>query len=141
MLFLHRVMSPRTNGESVSKAEEHHGPRTGVENLPVEISHDILARLPVSSLVQCRYVSQSWRQLSHEVSLLNLHLLRIGKKNPSLIFHCLDSARNQLGILELSDRSPTLKNKKKTCRNHYQLSIGKKTWYINSRKPNNNNVT
>ncbi|XP_074346991.1 F-box protein At3g07870-like [Apium graveolens] len=94
-------MSPRTNGKGVSEPDEE--PRKGIQNLPVEISHDILARLPVSSLVQCRYVSRIWRQLSHEVSLLNMHLLRIGKKNPSLIFHCLDSAINQLHFLELSN--------------------------------------
>ncbi|XP_017253257.1 F-box protein At3g07870 [Daucus carota subsp. sativus] len=95
-------MNPSTDEKSISKPNEHNVSRKGIENLPVEVSHDILARLPLSSLVQCRYVSRILRQLSHEVSLLNTHLLRIGKKNPSLIFHCLDSERNQLRFLELS---------------------------------------
>ncbi|KAL8120900.1 F-box protein At3g07870-like [Apium graveolens] len=82
--------------------------RKGMENLPVEISQNIFARLPVSSLVQSSNVSRTWSHLSYEVSLLNLHLSRIGKKNPSLIFHSLNPARNQLQFVELA--SPLCEN-------------------------------
>ncbi|WOH07722.1 hypothetical protein DCAR_0727155 [Daucus carota subsp. sativus] len=99
-------MDTSTIAISFSEPDERHAPREprkGIENLPVEISHKILASLPVLHLVQCRYVSRALRQLSHEVSLLNMHLTRIGKKNPSLIFHCLDSTVNKLHFVELSD--------------------------------------
>ncbi|KAK1389961.1 F-box domain-containing protein [Heracleum sosnowskyi] len=96
-------MDTSTDRKKNSEPGEDHAQRKGIESLPIEISYKLLAGLPVSSLVQCRYVSRTLRQLSHEASLLNIHLTRIGKKNPNLLFHCLDSAVNQLHFVELSD--------------------------------------
>ncbi|WOH07721.1 hypothetical protein DCAR_0727154 [Daucus carota subsp. sativus] len=96
-------MDSGTNGRKILKADDDHD-RKAIKILPIEVSQDILARLPVSSLVQASNVSRAWRQLSIEVSLFNLHLFRIGKKNPSLMFHCLDPAGNQLYFVELADQ-------------------------------------
>lgn len=66
-------MDSGTNGRKILKADDDHD-RKAIKILPIEVSQDILARLPVSSLVQASNVSRAWRQLSIEVSLLNLHL-------------------------------------------------------------------
>lgn len=87
-----------------------------MESLPREIAGDILSRLPVTSLVNVKFVCRSWRKLLQDSSLLVFMLfLRTTKKDPCLILHSVhpikhyvadfpsdDSTSNQLYVAEFS---------------------------------------
>ncbi|XP_016472946.1 F-box protein At3g07870-like [Nicotiana tabacum] len=74
--------------------------RYGFDSLPHEIVLDIASRLPITSLVQFKFVRKSFYNLSHDPELVNLHLSRALKNDPCIIFQLDD---NQLYFLELSD--------------------------------------
>ncbi|OIT02204.1 PREDICTED: F-box protein At3g07870-like [Nicotiana attenuata] len=74
--------------------------RYGFDSLPKEIVLDIASRLPITSLVQFKFVRKSFYNLSHDPELVNLHLSHALKNDPCIIFHVED---NQLYFLELSD--------------------------------------
>ncbi|PIA41624.1 hypothetical protein AQUCO_02200214v1 [Aquilegia coerulea] len=66
-----------TTVESNKKMNHHH-------ELPEEIMHDILSRLPAESLYQCcRFVSKDWFNLIKDPDFINLHLSRINNKHAS----------------------------------------------------------
>ncbi|KAA8524836.1 hypothetical protein F0562_011259 [Nyssa sinensis] len=79
-------------------------PRDGMKNLPRDIALDILSRLPITSLLQFRFVCRSWRFLSQDPDLVKLHFSRTAKNNPCLIFHCDYPIRNQLYFVDFSDQ-------------------------------------
>lgn len=97
-----------SDGENQSKKkkcklEDEDQPRNGMDSLPRDIVLDILSRLPITSVIQFRFVSRAWRLMSLDHLLFHLHLTRASKNNPCLIFHCDYPIRNQLSFVELSD--------------------------------------
>ncbi|KAL5581728.1 hypothetical protein UlMin_014170 [Ulmus minor] len=72
----------------------------GMENLPREIVFDILSKLPISSLVQFKYVCRSWRFLAQDPHLVEFYNTRSVENNPCLIFHCDFPIRNQLYFVD-----------------------------------------
>lgn len=81
--------------------EEDH-PTNAMENLPREIALDILSRLPVTSLLQSRFVCRALQNLSFDRNLVNLHLSKAASRSPFLIFHCDYPIQNHLYFAELS---------------------------------------
>ncbi|PIA30385.1 hypothetical protein AQUCO_05600076v1 [Aquilegia coerulea] len=47
--------------------------------LPVDISMDILSRLPLNTISQCRWVSKAWYDLVHSSSFAKVHYAKINK--------------------------------------------------------------
>ncbi|KAJ9536588.1 hypothetical protein OSB04_un000237 [Centaurea solstitialis] len=47
-----------------------------MEELPTELTIDILSRLPVKTIIHCKLVCKKWRDLVSESSFVNLHLSR-----------------------------------------------------------------
>ncbi|KAJ9551811.1 hypothetical protein OSB04_015856 [Centaurea solstitialis] len=47
-----------------------------MEDLPVELTIDILSRLPVKTIIHCKLVCKKWRDLVSDSSFVNLHLSR-----------------------------------------------------------------
>ncbi|CAI9294885.1 unnamed protein product [Lactuca saligna] len=79
-----------------------HGEGFGLENLPRDVLLDILAKLPISSLIQFRFVCRSWKLLSVDPELSRLHHAAVAENDPTLLFHCDYPIRNQLSFVELS---------------------------------------
>ncbi|GLT94153.1 hypothetical protein SLE2022_119090 [Rubroshorea leprosula] len=75
---------------------------TGMERIPMEIVADILSRLPITSLVQFKFVCKAWRSLAQDPFLANNHLSCYAETNPCLILHCDFPLRNQLYFVDLS---------------------------------------
>ncbi|XP_052179115.1 F-box protein At3g07870 [Diospyros lotus] len=75
---------------------------TAMEILPQEIAMDILSRLPITSLLQFRFVNRGWNRLSRDPDLVELQFSQTARENPFLIFHCDNPLRNQLYFLALS---------------------------------------
>ncbi|KAK8346490.1 hypothetical protein V6Z11_A07G221000 [Gossypium hirsutum] len=84
--------------------DDHHQPQpTAMETLPNEIIVDILSRLPITSLVQFKFVCKRWRALTQDPVLADMHLSRKADGNdPCLILHCDFPIRNQIYFLDLS---------------------------------------
>ncbi|KAK1375043.1 hypothetical protein POM88_031236 [Heracleum sosnowskyi] len=76
--------------------------RNGMDSLPHEIALDIFSRLPITSVMQSRFVCRSWHKLSLDSDLVSLHLSQVEKRNPLLIFHSDFPIRNQLCFAEFS---------------------------------------
>ncbi|KAJ9551603.1 hypothetical protein OSB04_015648 [Centaurea solstitialis] len=56
-----------------------------MEDLPTELTMDILSRLPVKTIIHCKFVCKKWRNLVSDSSFVNLHL----SGSPTvLIIHC-----------------------------------------------------
>ncbi|KAM3301437.1 F-box protein like [Capsicum chacoense] len=72
--------------------------------LPKEIALDIVSRLPISSLIQFRFVCQTWNMLTRDSRLVDMHLSRAVKINPCLLFTTYHPKKEQLYFVELSDR-------------------------------------
>lgn len=64
--------------------------------LPRDVLLDVLTRLPISSLIQFRFVSRSCHTFSHDPELPRLHHPTAEKADPILVFHCDYPIRNQL---------------------------------------------
>ncbi|KAL5861796.1 hypothetical protein ACOSQ4_003092 [Xanthoceras sorbifolium] len=76
---------------------------TGMEILPREIVLDILSRLPITSLVQFKFVCRGWRALAEDPVLANLQLFtKAEDQNPCLILHCDFPIRNELYFIDFS---------------------------------------
>nr|XP_009614118.1 F-box protein At3g07870-like [Nicotiana tomentosiformis] len=73
--------------------------RYGFDSLPQEIVVDIASRLPITSLVQFKFVCKSFYNLSHDLELVNLYLSRAVKNVPCIIFDLF----NRFYFLEFSD--------------------------------------
>lgn len=81
---------------------DDHQQTTGMESLPHEIIVDILSRLPITSLVQFKFVCRGWRALAQDPLLVDMHLSCKAESNPCLILHCDVPIRNQLYFVDLS---------------------------------------
>ncbi|KAK8674287.1 hypothetical protein V6N13_112581 [Hibiscus sabdariffa] len=77
---------------------------TVMETLPNEIIVDILSRLPITSLVQFKFVCRRWRALAQDPVLADmlLSLKADGNDDPCLILHGDFPIRNLLYFLDLS---------------------------------------
>ncbi|KAJ0052554.1 hypothetical protein Pint_01898 [Pistacia integerrima] len=73
-----------------------------MEYLPPEVVVNILSRLPITSLLQCKLVCRAWRSLSKDPHLVSMRFSCVGKNDPSLILHCDYPIQNQLYSLDLS---------------------------------------
>lgn len=93
-------MENQNKKRNCRQKEEQDDQKNGMDNLPSEIALDIISRLPITSLIQFRFVCQSWHTLAHDPHLANLHLSRTANDNPYLIFHCDYPIRNQLYFAE-----------------------------------------
>ena len=80
--------------------QEEGQPLNGFEALPREIIFDILSKLPISSLVQFKYVCKAWRLIGQDPNLLELYSSRTAEENPCLIVHCDYPIRNQLYFVD-----------------------------------------
>ncbi|GMI73306.1 F-Box Protein92 [Hibiscus trionum] len=69
---------------------------TGMQTLPNEIVVDILSRLPITSLVQFKFVCKGWRGLAQDP------VLAAELQRPCLILHCDFPIRNHLYFVDLS---------------------------------------
>ncbi|XP_009613444.1 F-box protein At3g07870-like isoform X1 [Nicotiana tomentosiformis] len=78
-------------------------PRYGFNCLPQEIFIDIASRLPITSLVPFKFACKSFHNLLHDKKLVNLHLSRVAKNDPCIIFHTDNPLRKRLYFLEFSD--------------------------------------
>ncbi|XP_016442905.1 F-box protein At3g07870-like [Nicotiana tabacum] len=94
-------MDKQTKKQKCQSEQAH--PRYGFICLPQEIVLDIVSRLPITSLVQFKFACKSFYNLLHDSELVNLHLSRVVKNDPSIIFHADYPLRNQLYFLEFSD--------------------------------------
>ncbi|KAJ9552395.1 hypothetical protein OSB04_016440 [Centaurea solstitialis] len=47
--------------------------RTSMEDLPTELTIDILSRLSLKTVIHCRLVCKKWRNLVSDSSFVNLH--------------------------------------------------------------------
>ncbi|WCJ37458.1 F-box and associated interaction domains-containing protein [Euphorbia peplus] len=83
--------------------------KTRILNLPFEIIHDILSRLPISSLVQFKYVSRASRSLAQDPNLVKLYFSSTKENNPCLIFHCDFPIRNQLYFVDFAATNKKVK--------------------------------
>ncbi|KAJ4826489.1 hypothetical protein Tsubulata_041178 [Turnera subulata] len=92
---------------------------TGMELLPQDIIHDILSRLPITSLVQFKSVCKSWRALAQDPHLVNLYLSSTSKKDPCLILHSDFPIRNHLYFVDFAAHE---EEKKKVKRIHAPFS-------------------
>ncbi|KAI3815110.1 hypothetical protein L1987_14766 [Smallanthus sonchifolius] len=72
------------------------GSGSGFEVLPRDLLLDVLTRLPISSLIQFRFVSRSCYALSHDPELPRLYHPVAARADPILVFHCDYPIRNQL---------------------------------------------
>uniref|UniRef100_A0A3N7G0B5 F-box domain-containing protein n=1 Tax=Populus trichocarpa TaxID=3694 RepID=A0A3N7G0B5_POPTR len=77
---------------------------TGMELLPREIAHDILSRLPITSLVQFKCVCRAWRALVQDPQLVDLYLSCSTQDtdHPCLILHCDFPIRNNLYFVDFA---------------------------------------
>ncbi|XP_059662875.1 F-box protein At3g07870 [Cornus florida] len=87
--------------------------RNGMESLPRDIALDILSRLPITSVIQSRFVCRSWNMLSHDPHLVNLQFSETANNTPYLIFHSDYPIRNQLYFVDFTDQDDTHKMKEK----------------------------
>ncbi|KAF2292366.1 hypothetical protein GH714_020712 [Hevea brasiliensis] len=91
---------PRVTKEARSK--KMHQELSNMDSLPREIALDILSRLPITSLIQIKWVCRSWRSLAQDPLLATMHLSRMNDNDPGLILHCDLPLQNHLYSLHLS---------------------------------------
>ncbi|KAK9084688.1 hypothetical protein Sjap_025099 [Stephania japonica] len=71
-----------------------------MERLPPEVILEIIARLPIRSLLQFRCVCKAWRTLAQDPYLLLNYQIRSTQNNPCLILHSESSLHDQLHIID-----------------------------------------
>lgn len=92
----------KTKRSRVEKDEDQAVIGSKMESLPREIIQDIVSRLPISSLVQFRFVCRTWHKLAQDPDLVDMHTSGMAENsNPCLIFHCDNPIRNNLYFVEL----------------------------------------
>ncbi|KAK2985691.1 hypothetical protein RJ640_011919 [Escallonia rubra] len=86
--------------------EEEEDQPSGMDSLPHDIALNIISRLPVTSVIQFRFVCRAWHKLSHDPLLIDLQLSQAAKDNPFLIFQGEydHPIRNELYLVELPNR-------------------------------------
>ncbi|KAL5542710.1 hypothetical protein UlMin_010420 [Ulmus minor] len=89
-----------TNKSDRSEAEEQ--PSIPVKGLPRDISFDILSRLPITSLLQCKLVSHLWYSSVKHPLATSMHLSRANESNPFLLCF-FDFPRSNIDIVCLSN--------------------------------------
>ncbi|KAJ9536575.1 hypothetical protein OSB04_un000224, partial [Centaurea solstitialis] len=72
---------------------------SSMEDLPAELTTDILSRLTVKTIIHCRCVCKRWRNLVLDSSFVNLHLSRSPTPTGFIIHHNPRTCANP-GILE-----------------------------------------
>ncbi|KAM7274740.1 hypothetical protein ACFE04_016606 [Oxalis oulophora] len=84
---------------------DHHDDQqvTSMENLPIDVILDIFSRLPITSLVQFKFVSKPWRAIAEDPHVLRNHV-NDTPRDPCLILHCDFPIRNELCFADLSAR-------------------------------------
>ncbi|WRX09697.1 F-box domain - like 10 [Theobroma cacao] len=107
MCFLNLYLAMDSDDEKHAKRrktnhDDDQPQTTGMEILPHEIIVDILSRLPITSLVQFKFVCRGWRALAQDPLLAGMHLSWKADSNPCLILHCDFPIRNQLYFVDLS---------------------------------------
>ncbi|CAH1444715.1 unnamed protein product [Lactuca virosa] len=68
-----------------------------MEDLPVPVMSDILSRLPVKTIIQCKCVCKKWLDLVSDSYFANLHLSR---SPASLMIHHSSEINERAGILK-----------------------------------------
>ncbi|KAJ9551815.1 LOW QUALITY PROTEIN: hypothetical protein OSB04_015860 [Centaurea solstitialis] len=58
-----------------------------MEDLPAELTMDILSRLPVKTIIHCKRVCKKWRSLVSESSFVSFHLSKSSPTTTGFIFH------------------------------------------------------
>ncbi|KAE8720282.1 F-box protein [Hibiscus syriacus] len=81
--------------------DDHRQTATGMETLPGEIVVDVLSRLPITSLVQFKFVCKGWRALAQD-PVLAADMCRTRTGNTCLILHCDFPIKNHLYFVDLS---------------------------------------
>ncbi|KAJ9535392.1 hypothetical protein OSB04_un001493 [Centaurea solstitialis] len=73
-----------------------------MEALPVELTIDILSRLPVKTIIHCKLVCKKWRSLVLDSSFVNLHL----SKSPltAFVIHHKPRVCTNANLIVLNDR-------------------------------------
>ncbi|XP_065876501.1 F-box protein At3g07870 isoform X2 [Euphorbia lathyris] len=98
-----------TKKRRIEQDDDDDETKTKFENLPVEIIHDVLSKLPISSLVQFKCVCRAWRVLGQHPNLVNLYLTTTKQNDPCLIFHCDFPIRNQLYFVDFAGNHEKVK--------------------------------
>lgn len=106
---------------------------SSINDLPTLIISDILSRLPTKTIILCKCVCKSWRNLLLEPYFANLHL---SKSPASLIIHQLgvslpDSDTDILKLVEFRDEpdghdlcyDPVMKFDLKVCYPHGEILL------------------
>lgn len=91
---------PKATKEAGSKKIQKES--STMESLPREIALDILSRLPITSLIQVKWVCRSWRSLAQDPLLATMHFSRMNDYDPGLVLHCDLPLQNHLYYLHLS---------------------------------------
>lgn len=84
---------------------------SGMESLPPEIILDIFSRLPITSLVQCKFVCRACCNLALDLRLANMHFSRAAENDPCLVFHSVHSEmiahpiQNQLSFVDINSHN------------------------------------
>ncbi|XP_021889924.1 F-box protein At3g07870-like [Carica papaya] len=76
----------------------------GLECLPQEILLDIFSRLPISSVLQLKFVCRGWRNLARDPHFTKMHISHMAKSNPCLIFYSNQPIEKQLYFVDLYAR-------------------------------------
>ncbi|GAV74605.1 FBA_3 domain-containing protein/F-box-like domain-containing protein, partial [Cephalotus follicularis] len=97
---------------------------TGMELLPCEIILDIISRLPITSLVQFKFVCKAWHAITQDPSLVHHYnsISTLASNNPCLILHFDSPIRNQLYFVDLSAHEED-KDKVKKFQAPFQASL------------------
>ncbi|KAG6750730.1 hypothetical protein POTOM_045239 [Populus tomentosa] len=77
-----------------------------MESLPREIAGDILSRVPVTSLVNVKFVCRSWRKLLQDSLLVFMLFLRTTKKDPCLLLHSVHPIKQYVADFPSDDSTP-----------------------------------
>ncbi|GKB34692.1 F-box associated domain containing protein [Tanacetum coccineum] len=70
-----------------------------IEDLPPNVTADVLSRLPVKTIIHCKCVCKNWRQLVSDSYFVNLHLSR----SPAGIMIHHDSSPQKTVFLHMDD--------------------------------------
>ncbi|XP_026444894.1 kinesin-like protein KIN-14J isoform X2 [Papaver somniferum] len=66
--------------------------------LPVEITLDIFKRLPIETLIECKLVSKTWKNLIHDPNFTVMHFFRIFDSN-----HLIEMVHKLNALKEISE--------------------------------------
>ncbi|CAN4096287.1 unnamed protein product [Withania somnifera] len=89
-------------------------PTYGFNSLPQEIVLNIVSRLPITSLLQFKFVCKSFYNMLHDTDLVNMHMSHSVETDPCIIIHADYPLRNQLCFLPFSDHGREVVRKIRT---------------------------